>query len=431
VPRSEAEATLGTKLARKALAIDPSDRPAQVALLSLVLEKAIARAGFARYPADDASNTFADAMAAGPAVLGDVLRTAIADGKDDLAAVAAAALGRVTDGNVLAVEGRENPLIAALSAPGRRTRFAAAKALVALDPRQPFAGSSRVVPVLAQFVTTQAAPRALVIDGNSPRGSQLAGYLKAMGYDPVQALTGLEGFRTATDSADIELILIDYHLIQGDWRLNDTLSNLRADSRTAGIPTYVLAPLHRHVDLATVSERFPGVKLLVPPTNAPILEEQLAIVGRPQPISVEERAGYARDAAALLAQIAGRPNNPFEADLASIEPALATALNTPATSVSASTALGDVPVPDAQRGLADLLIDPSKPAAQRISTAAQLARSVQRFGPLVTAEQEAALLSAFDREGDAALRSALGAVIGALRPKAAPTGLRLRALGGR
>ena len=113
------------KLARGALAIDPTDRKAQVVLLSIALEKAIERVGYAKFSAGDPSNTFAAAVSVGPAVLTDVLRTAIADGKFDTAAAAAAALGRVTDSNALAVTGTFNPLVEALSAPGRRARFAA------------------------------------------------------------------------------------------------------------------------------------------------------------------------------------------------------------------------------------------------------------------------------------------------------------------
>ena len=121
VSKSDAESYFGLKLARAALAADPNDRATQAVFLSLALVKAIKRTGFDKYPAGDTSNTFANAIAAGPAVLGDVLRTAIADGKSDLAAVAATALGKVTDINALAVNGSVNPLVEALSAPGRRT----------------------------------------------------------------------------------------------------------------------------------------------------------------------------------------------------------------------------------------------------------------------------------------------------------------------
>lgn len=428
VSRSEAEAYLGMRAARAALAIDPADRRAQVALLSQALEKAVERSGFAAYPGADPGGAFAAAVAAGPAVLGDVLRGAIADGKGDLAAVAATALGRVTGDGALAAQGRVNPLVEALSSPGRRARFAAARALVLLDPRRPFAGSSRVVPVLTQFVSGQAAPRALVIDGNANRGNALGGQLRALGYDPVLALTGDEGFRVAADSADVELVVIDIHMIAGDWRLHDTLANLRADARTAGVPIYVVGPLPRQVDLGTLFSRFPGVKFLVTPSGPESLDRQLAIVGRPASPSPQERSAYAREATALLARIAARLNNVYEADLSRAEPALAVALGNPGTAPAASAALADVPLPDAQRGLADAAVDPSRNPALRLGAATQLGRSLQQFGPLVDAGQEARLLTAYDREADPTLRSALGSVVGALRPRSELTGLRLRRL---
>jgi HEAT repeat protein len=428
VSKSDAEASFGVKYARAALAVDPTDRAAQVALVSLALEKAIERAGFDRFPAGDSSNTLSTAIAAGPAVLGDVLRGAIRDGKTDLAAVTATALGKVTDASALAGDGPGHPLVEALSAPGRRARFAAAKALVGLDPHRPFPGSSRVVPVLAQFLASRALPRAVVIDGNISRGNLQASFLKSLGFEPVVAPTGDEGFKVAAESADVELVLLDIHLIQGAWRLHDTLANLRADARTAGLPIYVYGPLNRAPDLASLQERFPGVQFLVTPTSPQTLDQQLGVAGRPQPLPAAERTAYAREATALLAAIAARPGNPFERELAKIEPTLAAALNTPETSQAASAALGDVALPAAQRGLADVVVDPSKPVPLRLAVAAQLARSVQRFGPLVAADQEKALRDTFDRETDPALRTALGAVIGNLRPKAAPTGERLRQL---
>jgi len=83
--------------------------------------------------------------------------------------------------------------------------------------------------------------------------------------------------------------------------------------------------------------------------------------------------------------------------------------------LSASTALGDVPNADAQRALADLVLDPSRDAELRRSSAEQLARSIQRFGPMVAADQEVKLLNAFRGDGDPELHSALGMVMGTLR----------------
>ena len=424
VSRSEAEAFFGLRLAREALQLDPTSRAAQALSVSLALDKAVERVGFAAFPTSDPSNALATATAAGPDVLSDVLEQAVADGKTDHAAVAATALGQVTDRNRLAGGGPPHPLVGALWAPGRRVQFAAARALVTLDPRGPFPGSSRVVPVLARFVTNQAPPKAVIIDGNVNRASQLAGFLKSLGYEPQVAETGDRGFRLASESADVELILIDPHFVQGHWRLVDTLGNLRADARTAAIPTFVVGPRNVGIRLDDLFARFPGVKYLVTPTNADILARQLG--GRSVPMPEAERTSNAREAAALLATLASRAVSPFEADLSAAEPALALALNSAETSRSATVALGEIPVVAAQQGLADVVLDPSKPAPLRLSAATQLARSIQRFGPLVAADQEAKLVAAHDGESDPVLRTALATALGALRPHAAAAGRRLQ-----
>ncbi|MBV8229092.1 MAG: HEAT repeat domain-containing protein, partial [Planctomycetaceae bacterium] len=426
VSRSEAEAYFGLRLAREALQLDPSDVPAQVVLLGLALEKALERTGFAAFPSGDPANTFAAALAAGPSVLGRVLRAAIDDRKYDLAAVAATALGAVTDRDALGQDGRVHPLVEALAVPNRRVQLAAARALVALEPRRPFAGMSLVVPVLARFVANQAPPRAVVIDGNAARGGRLVGYLKELGYEPVLAPTGDQGFRTASESADVELILVDPHFVLGDWRLIDTISNLRADARTAGIPIVIVGPEAIGVALDDLMRRYPGLRPIVTPTSAALLEAQLG--GRPSGASDAERAGASREAAALLGVLSTRPGDPMAEGLDRAGPALTVALQTP-TGPVATTALGDVPAPEAQQGLADVLLNPTRPPALRLASATQLARSLQRFGPLVTRHQEERLLAAFDQEADPTLRTGMATVLGALRPQPSLIGTRLQRYG--
>jgi hypothetical protein len=164
---------------------------------------------------------------------------------------------------------------------------------------------------------------------------------------------------------------------------------------------------------------------VVRPDSAALLKQQLK--DQPAGLSDAERTGYSREATELLARIAARPRNPFEPELSMAEPALRIALNS--ASDPAASALSEVAMVDAQRGLADLVLDPSKPAPLRQSTAAMLVRSIQRFGPLVVADQEVQLLAAYDRETDPALRNSLAAVLGALRPKPAVTGLRMQQYG--
>ncbi len=413
----DAEGLLGLRAAREAVELDPTDVPAQVLLLSLGLDHA---------PSDWRSS----ALAAGPDILGRVVRTAIADGRPVLAALATTLLGQVVDRNELLTEARPNPLVEALSAPDRRLQFAAAEALVKLDPRRRFAGSSRLVPLLARFVAGQAAPRALVVDGNPERGAQVAGFLRGLGYDAQVAATGAQGFTLAADSADVELIAVDPNFVNDPWRLPDLLGNLKADPRTTGIPVFVVGPLDLHDTYNASLESFPGVRFLVTPTETVMLKAQLirafASMGV-RPLSDRERVDYARRAAGLLAEIARLPGSPFEADLPAAEPALSQALNGPTAGPDAAAVLGDVPGPAAQRALADAALDASQTPAFRLVAADQLARNIRRFGPRLSGEQEQRLVAELAREADPTLRDALAAAAGSLRPGPDASGSRLRA----
>jgi hypothetical protein len=418
VPRpmkqGEAESCFGLQLANEAVDLQPLDLDAQAASVSLMLQSAIDRVGFSALPAQD-QRTFKSALAAGPSTLAEVLRKAIADGKDELAATAATALGQVTDPTALSVTGHPHPLVGALSSPGPRVQFAAAKALVELAPTRPFPGSSQVVPMLARFATAQPSPKAVVIDGNPNRGSQLAGSLSELGYETVLETSGDRGFQAAADSADVELMAVSYAQAHGAWNLIDILTNLKSDARTAKLPVYVYGPLNLERDRFNLLDSFPAAKFLVQPTTAPILESLLG--GRPAKLGKADRATYAKEATSLLAQIAGQPKSPYSPDLATSEPALALTLNHPETSQAASAALGAVPDQNAQHSLAAVVLDQSRPAELRSNSASQLARSIQRFGPLVSADQETRLAAEYRQETDPQFRAALGSVIAALRKR--------------
>ncbi len=411
--RGDAESYFGLRLAGQAIKLEAQNLDAQAVYLSLSLEKAIERVGFKAFPAQDQA-TYAAAKKAGSAVLTQVLRKAIADGKDALAAAAAGALGDVTAPAMLSRDAHPHPLVDALASGGTRTQFAAARALVSMSPTMPFPGSSRVVPVLARFVATQTPPHALVIDSNQARGSQLIGSLRSLGYETIMEPRGDLGFRAAAETADVELVLVGYALDRGtSWDLTDTLTNLKSDARTSDLPVYVYGPLDLEVNRPNLLLDFPGVKFLVQPMSPETLEKLIG--GRPSKFNDSERASYAQQAASLLAQITEQPRSPFAPDLKAAESALMIALSQPGTSLAASTALGDVPDPNAQRSLADVVLDPSRPADLRLNSASRLARSIKRFGPLVSADQEARLAAAFSSEADPQFRSALGSAVTALR----------------
>ncbi len=225
-----------------------------------------------------------------------------------------------------------------------------------LAPDRPFPGSSLVAPTLARFIVNQPKPRAVVIDGNPSRGNLMTSSLMDLGYIAELERTGSEGFLSAAESADVELILVSYDLHYGDWKLTDTLANLQADARTKGVPLYVYGPYDVRIMRPNLEQDFPGIRFLVPPTDPAMLEGQLG--GRPSALSAAERIGYAREATALLARIAADRRSPMADGLRTVEPELAIALFSPETARSAAAALAELPVPDAQRSLLDVVAGP-------------------------------------------------------------------------
>jgi hypothetical protein len=556
---AQAELLFGRKYVREALALDPKDPEARAVQVALGLREA-AGADKAEAPPE-----------ADPAVLARVLRSAMARGDAEVGAAAARALGRLTKAEDLAAEGERHPLVEALAAHSRRIRFAAARALVEVDPRRPFAGSSGVVPVLAEFAAVGPLPRAIIVDGNELRANLVGSVLKSLGYDPRTTADAEQGFRLAAATADVELVVAEPGALQGAWSTRDLLANLRADARTAALPIFLIQPadlgaaarraaqlvdqaevepndlasqanyiaftspprqarvrgllpgndplgdvfilgplargdginlavsfqafstlkpedvvltIERRNDdgttatplvrrlgrmaysvpsdgfyyvrvetyprrrgnlagyvlevlmrelnptpvgtatqqrLAELVAQFPRVVVLLAPDDVDFLRRQISRARErlgPRPLSDAERASYAKLSAELLARIGEHRDSPFWPDLAVAGPALAMD-EVPA----AEAALADLPSVDAQRNLADTLLDPVKPAANRKAAGEGLVRSIRRFGPLLTAAQERRLAAASADEPDPALRSAVEAAITALRPdgRRAPT----------
>jgi hypothetical protein len=229
----------------------------------------------------------------------------------------------------------------------------------------------------------------------------------------------------------VELILLDPIGLDGPWGWVDTVTNLRADARTAGLPIFLVGPQKLEDKLGLTLSRFPLTGFVIiapgqPETLKTQLDRLLGRMGAQTPLSDTERTQYASAASALLARISGETNSPFESTFTQAAPALSRALNNPATAPSATMALSDVPVPDAQRDLASLALDSSRPAELRSSAGYNLARSVQRFGSLLTDEEERRLLDMATSESNPSLRISASAVVGALRPESKSIGDRLR-----
>lgn len=204
------------------------------------------------------------------------LNAALADAmeRDNVRAAAALAeaLGRSEDASVLyANSPHPAPLADALVYPDLRVRFAALQAIMTLDPESPFPGSSRVPKTLDYLATAAGERRAVVLMPVPEHAITLAGRLVGMGITADPAVRGGPAMRLAQQSADLEMLLVDFDIHAPGIR--DMLYALRTDPATGRTPIGLLA----------TSDRLAAAKRLA--------SEHAGVIAFPRPLS-DERTGH-------------------------------------------------------------------------------------------------------------------------------------------
>ena len=429
----------GSRFAGEAFGLAPERRDLQALLLAfrLALET---RTNGRPVPAPGQGPVFHAALAAGPELVSDALRTALRLDMPGAALPALAILGQTL--NPSAAFGTGGPLEAALESTDPRVRLAAAVATLEVSPDKPFPGSRRVVEILARSLSESDVPTALVIDQNPQRAATMAGFVREFGYDAVVSPTGQAGFVEASERMQPAFVLVNLNVVR--WPLSQTLANLRADARTRGLPVLVYgpqagsftpAPAVRATTLTLYSGTDPRDPLalarrdavddartifLTETVTSPAFANQMrpvlaAMAG--EPLSAEERSEARATAAYWLARIAdSRLSTVF--DLAPAEPALLSAVSDPPLAINAMLALSFRPTAAAQQGIAGAVLAGTTEESARRLAGTTLIDHVRRYGALLDEATVADLYRLQAATPDADLRMILAAFDGALRPGA-------------
>ncbi len=231
----------GLRFARQAIALAPEDREAQVLFLALDF------AWDAHGPKEGGVDHIASppplgpgtahnlALTAGPDVASGTLALGLALGNPAVEIGALHALAAVgAREEVYGSRRSRSPLLAALNDPNPEVQYAAAVAILRSNPETPFRGAQRVVEVLTRVISGTPSPFAVVIDTNREQGNEMAGLLNQIGFETVTASTGREGFEMAVRRSNVVLVAVQVNVIR--WPLSQTISNLRADARSAQNP---------------------------------------------------------------------------------------------------------------------------------------------------------------------------------------------------
>jgi CheY-like chemotaxis protein len=354
-----------------------------------------------------------------------VLRKALDENRVPVILGATRALGELGEGKAVQPGTERVPvLVRALNYPDRRVQFAAADAILRM-PRSTPVATSRVTEVLRRAASLEAAPKVLVADPNGDRANLVGQAIQKAGYQVVIANTGNTTLQRLATAADIDAILLDAAV--NDPQLAYLIPQIRSDIDAGRLPIIVTGPLQQIAELERRFGGIPGLTVTAETTNPGTLKALLDRSIKAQegmPLTEGERKDYAAQATLWLARMARGEVPGYDARPA--QSALLQGLLSNDLAPLAVEAVGYLPGAEAQRQLARVVLDNTRPVPLRTAAAHSLIHSLQHFGSHLTADQIGGLQSLYAAAPDAKLRSRLAVIAGVLHPDARQTGMRLQ-----
>ena len=418
---------LSTRFARQSLALSPDQPEPQRQYLASLLGLEVLRRGWDQSRIASPGSAMYLGLTAGEETLSNVLGESLEAGVPATSVAALELLGQVgTRAQLISQKGLKSPVLAALNSSDIRVQFAAATTVLKLEPTSSFSGSNRVVGILTRAVNDSGQSQAIVIDTDNRRASSTAAFLSDGGYAGVVAATGRAGFELAATSAGVELIAV--HVNCQRWELRQTLTNLRADARTAAIPIVVYGPEELRGELARlISRNSPSVYVGESATSSDFLRQLLPFVKniKTPPLSPAER-DLQRNAAVYWLATIGSGTLARLFDISPAESALSMAVEDPNVAGNAITALAAIGTGSAQRRLTEVALNSQTSDNVRELAAGQMGYHIQRHGLLLTKEEVLNVHAGWKLAENPGVRSALAGVIGSLKPTPSIIGERLQ-----
>jgi hypothetical protein len=437
IPADKAEEYYGLRFASQALLIDPSFEPAQVVLLSLVLDKTQSKAGLDQTLERAAPEVHGLLGTVQSALVNAVLERAMQEHRVSVILGAVRDLGQRDDiRSIRPMSRRQPPLVRALSYPDRRVQMAAAEAMLQIPNSATSQATTRVVEILRRAVAAEPAVRepSKVVVGyfNDDVRNGVAAAVAAAGYEPIKIGTGRELMQRLGQASDVALVLFEETL--PDPGLANLLGQIRADVFASQLPILLTATAAREPALRRYTARWPSITVVPAPlaidsnTLKPLIQSRLGNPANPT-LSPAELKAYSERSIKNLARLARGEVAGY--DVMPAGPTVLAALRaptrlTPEGQIAAMDVASRLKSEEAQTVLANVLTDAKRPVAVRVAAANALVRHLQQFSRLLTRDQVRALDALYAQPKlDLPLKNSVAVVIGSLRPNARLTGERL------
>ncbi|MGI8981354.1 MAG: HEAT repeat domain-containing protein [Pirellulaceae bacterium] len=411
LPKSDANLLLASRLAEDLHAIAPKDQYLRLRVMTrLETDKIVG--GLDKPLPRGAGSGFELASEAGEDTMNEVLSEAVKQNRLAAAIAACEVLGEMGHARLLlAAPGQESPLARLLLHPDHRLRFAAAMAIVKLNPTVSFPGASHVTDTLAYYASTSGSRRVLVGHPRADDGQTLVGYMNEIDYEAEAAYTGKALMQFAVASPDYDFILISDAIDSPG--VTELVQQLRKDFRTARLPIGVMARGERLDKMKdafeddTLTTVFPRIH---DSETAGYEVSRLVALASRNLMTPDERVDQAAAALDALAFLADRAETQPVYDLVRHETSVIRALTAPGLSAEAAKVLGRLATPKCQTALVDFISQHGRPLEDRQAAAAAFDAAVARRGTLLTKAQ---ILLQYDRyNGSATLDPETQAVLG-------------------
>ncbi len=458
ISADKAEEYYGVRFASQALLLDPGYVPAQVVLLSLILDKAQSKAGLDQTLERAAPRVHDLLGTVQSALVNAVLDRALEEHRVSVILGAVRDLGERKEVRALRpLTKGQPPLVRALYYPDRRVQMAAAEAMLQIPESATSLATTRVVEVLRRAVAAEPEarqrPKVLIGYFNEDLRNRIAAAVTAGGYDAATVGTGRELMQRLGQASDIALLLFEEELPNPG--LAQLLGQLQADRFASQLPILLTAalprgdiagrlpadPTQREMLLSEAARheeslrryvaRYPNVTVIPAPLALdvkalkPLLQARLDDPANPT-LSAKEMKDYAERSIENLARLARGEVPGYD-----VEPAGSTVLEalrapsklTPKGQGFAIEIAARIRREEAQIVLANVLADSKRTTAVRIAAANALVRNMQQFSPMLSRDLVRVIGEIYaDPKLDEALRTNIALVLGSLRPSARQSG---------
>jgi len=390
VPPADAEVITAGKLLRDLYALDEADADVQIQAAIAAMQ----RMGVLE-ESDEELQKLVDQH--GVELLQAALAEALEDRKFAQAAVVAAGqLGATKNADLLvAFEGQPSPLALALQSPIYVVRRAAAKAILMIDPKSPYAGSAELLDTLGFMASAQGKRNIVLGELHQQRAQFMAGLLAELQLEPVVTPGGRALFNAAYDSPDVEAIFISKPLALP--AMMESVQILRKDRRTADVPIGIIAPLGQVVHYQLRTKDDPLTHVMIRPNDVEGFVFQLKQMYLSQGrllVPAEQREIDAEFAIAEISRMLDAADEYSFYNFLKVEEIAIRRLVDENVTADVANLLGKLATPAAQAALIDYASDPFNPITQRQACADALKAAIDRRGILLTKDQ---IVAQYDR----------------------------------